>query len=258
MEKDFTGLRLGSFGAHASRFDRCVFAGMRVETATFGSGVAVSEYVDCVFDGARIQRAMAGFARFVRCSFRDVDLREWDGEFVDMVDCVVSGTVRSGQFWGAPLPQSGESRYRSYARGLTEQGLGEPPESVRALMLRTANEFHDNDFSGAELVKTSFRGGADLTRQRLPQGPDYLYVPDAAAAIDAAVARLDAGTVPDDLVGADLQPRVRRFLTGVLGRDVEQGQRQLLVRAKDFASRGAVKPHAAAAVALLADVIKES
>jgi hypothetical protein len=246
-DRDFTGLRLTSFGAVGSGFERCNFAGLRVDNAAFGSGVEVSEYVDCSFDGAVVRRTTGGFARFVRCSFRDVDLREWDGEFVDMVGCVVTGKVRSGQFWGAPLPGSGESRLRSYAKG-----LGEPPESVRQLMTRTANEFHGNDFSGAELIGTYFRGGADLTRQRLPQGPDYLYLPDAAATIAEAVARLDAGTE------TSLQPRVRRFLTGVLSRDVEQGQRQLLVRAKNFASRGVVKPHAAAAVALLSSVIVSS
>jgi hypothetical protein len=74
---DFSGRRLEHFSSEASRLEACRFDKVRIESASFGAGRAPSEYLECSFDGARIRFGPGGFARFVRCSFRDVDLRDW-------------------------------------------------------------------------------------------------------------------------------------------------------------------------------------
>src|SRR3712207_5663627 len=74
---DFSGHRLVALSAIGSRFERCRFERLRVEDASLGSGTEVSEYIECSFDGSRMALSVGGFARFVRCSFRKVDFREW-------------------------------------------------------------------------------------------------------------------------------------------------------------------------------------
>lgn len=98
------------------------------------------------------------------------------------------------------------------------------------------NEFHGNDFTDAELIGVDFRSGIDLTRQRLPTGQDYLYLPAAEATVAQAVDRLAQHSADE------ASERAQRFLSNVLGRSLAEGQRQLLLREKDFQSRG-VKPH---------------
>src|SRR5690242_16792626 len=74
---DFCNRKLKGLSANSSRFVSCRFENMRVETASFGVGQAVSEYVNCSFDGLRFNTAFSGYSRFERCSFRNVDLRNW-------------------------------------------------------------------------------------------------------------------------------------------------------------------------------------
>lgn len=93
-----------------------------------------------------------------------------------------------------------------------------------------------HDFTDADLIDVGFRNGIDLTRQRLPTGDDYLYLPAAEATLAQAAAGLAQGSA--DKVSEDAQ----RFLRDVLGRSLAEGQRQLLLREKDFQVRG-VKPH---------------
>lgn len=107
-------------------------------------------------------------------------------------------------------------------------------------MLRPVNEFHGNDFSGAELIDVSFRG-IDLSRRRLPTGDGYLYLPDAEAATERALALI--GDRPEG-------PEVEKFLRGTLGREIAFGQRQLLLRQADFGKKGE-DPRTLTAFALL-------
>ena len=153
--------------------------------------------------------------------------------------------MRSSQFWGTQPCQRVEREYANYARWHEEQGRGEPPEHVRALLLREVNEFDGNDFSGADLLKVDFRGGIDLSRQRLPCGDDYLYLPDAAATIERAL------TLLPDQVPAELAERVTFFLRGVLGREIDMGQPQLFLRKQDFERKRQVPSDVLAAFDLL-------
>jgi hypothetical protein len=80
------------------------------------------------------------------------------------------------------------------------------------------------DFSQTQFIQPDFRGGIDLTQQRLPPGPECLYVADAPSAI----ARLQSG-----LEGWKPNPEVRRVAliwADSLTRIVKKGQRQLLMR----------------------------
>src|SRR5881397_1662986 len=97
---DFSGRSLDWLTVVESRFERCRFERMRVERASFGAGMTQSEFVECSFDGSRILSLASGFSRFVRCTFRDVDICDWGGEYLDLVDCVFSGRLKSAIFWG--------------------------------------------------------------------------------------------------------------------------------------------------------------
>ena len=187
----------------------------------------LTEYIDCSFDGARLKSVIAGFSRFVRCSFRDVDIKGLGDDYLELVDCVFTGKLRSTVFWGAPPQPNARLRYESHLRFLAREGRSEPP-GYRELALRESNEFHGNDFSGAELIGVSFRG-IDLAEQRLPTGAGYLYLPDAEAAINRAVEMI--GDRPEG-------PDVEKFLRGTLGREVSFGQRQLHLRQADFDRKG--------------------
>lgn len=175
---DFSGRRLLSFAAIGSRFEECRFDNTIIESAHFGGGreAEVSEYIGCSFDGLRTSSKIGGFERFVRCSFLNVDLREWFCFSTEMVDCTFSGRLRGCVFNGHNPHQiqqpSGFARLRR--RGKL------PTPTARA------NEFHGNDFSDAKLIDTAFRTGIDLIRQKLPTGSDYLYVADAAGKLDLA------------------------------------------------------------------------
>jgi hypothetical protein len=144
-EVDLSGRRLVQLAAVGSVFERCRFEGMRVQAASLGAGVAVSEFVDCSFDGSRM-RLSGGFTRFVRCTFQDVDLRDWDGQYLELIDCLVTGRVRSSKFWGTPEPLGARNRLASYTRWRQQRGMSPPTEQIQALYLRERNEFHGNDF----------------------------------------------------------------------------------------------------------------
>jgi hypothetical protein len=200
---DFSGRGLEQFSSEGSRLEACQFDKMRIQSASFGAGRAPSEYVECRFDGARIRFGPGGSARFVGCSFRDVDLRDWFCFRVELVDCVFTGRMRHSFFNGTV------------------------PEHERAFVGRERNEFRGNDFSGMKLEDVGFRTGIDLTQQRLPSGPEYLYLPDAAAAVQRARAEVVQW---DDL---DRRREAMVFNNG-LEEDVAKGQRQLLLRPDDY------------------------
>lgn len=242
---DLSGRRLVQLAAIGSVFERCRFERMRVDAASLGAGVAISQFIDCSFDGSNI-RMGGGFNRFVRCSFCNVQLRDWDGQYLEMIDCVITGQIHSSQFWGSPDSLSARNRLASYTRWREKQEMDPPTEEINALYLREKNEFHGNDFSDAELVNVSFRAGIDLSRQRLPSGDDYLYLPAAAEAIDRALNLLPRHTTDENL-----RTGIDRFLRGTLMREINKGQRQLLIRAKNFARKGAIPPAVSAAVDLL-------
>lgn len=202
---DFSGRKLAQFSAVGSRSEACRFDHARIDGASFGGGRETSEYVQCSFDGALVRFGPGGYARFVHCSFRNVDLRDWFCFAVELVDCTFSGRLRKAFFNGTV------------------------PVEKRAAAGRDRNEFHDNDFSAMTLIDVGFRTGIDLTQQRLPSRPEYLYVPDAAAALQRARASVIGW---DDL---DLRQSAMVFIK-ILEEEIAAGQRQFFLRPADYAS----------------------
>lgn len=212
---DFSGRRLDSFQSDNSTFDSCRFDRLRLKyCASFGSGRKQSVYRDCSFDGAKLCMGIGGHYRFERCSFRDVDLWEWFCFEVEIVDCVFTGKLRGVVFNGRVQ----DSAY---------DPLKDEEFDPRVLLGRERNEFHGNDFSGAELIDVAFRTGIDLTKQRVPSGPDYLYIPDALTTLQRARA--------EAISWASSEVR-RVVLIWIESRleDVKRGQKQMLYRVKDY------------------------
>jgi len=207
VRADFSGRQLEQFVAVEARFERCRFDGIQIRDACFGEGRRTSHYVECSFDGGRITGRPRGNARFERCSFRDIDIREWFCFSVEMIDCVFTGKLHKVVFNGSV------------------------PDFVRQRIRRDRNEFHGNDFYGAKLIDVAFRAGIDLTLQRLPIGPEYLYLPDARSAIASARRQLIEWTEPDRRSDA------LALLRG-LESETEGGQEQLFLRPADFRGIG--------------------
>lgn len=215
--EDYSGRDFFQFGAIGSILTRCRFDKARIEHAQFGAGREPSVFVECSFDGVRMDIGPGGYTRFVRCSFRDIDLRDWFCFTVELVDCTFSGRMRKAIFNGAV------------------------PEEDRALLGRDRNEFHGNDFSAMDLIDVAFRTGIDLSQQRLPSGPEYLYLPEPEAVLQRA--RLAV------LGWQNLELR-RPAMAMVNGfeEDVKNGQRQLLLRAKDYSGYSSLPQEAVARV----------
>jgi hypothetical protein len=202
--EDYSCRKLMQFCTIGARLEECRFDKTRINCAQFGAGRDMSEFVACNFDGAHIEMGSGGYSRFVGCSFRDVDLRSWKCFAVEMIDCTFSGRLRVGIFNGTVRKDD------------------------RMIVGRDRNEFHGNDFSGMELIDVGFRTGIDLSQQRLPTGPEYLYLPDAATAVSRALTGL-----ADWTQDVELHRVATSFVKG-LEEEVVKGQRQMLLRAEDY------------------------
>ena len=160
--ENYSGRTLLQFASIGSHLHACNFGQIEIQSAAFGGGRETSEFVDCTFDGARMNMAPGGFSRFVRCSFQNVKIRNWICFTVEMIDCTFSGRLDTAIFNGAV------------------------PEDERAIIGRACNEFYGNDFSALDLRDVTFRTGIDLTKQILPSGKDYLFLPYAAVTVSRA------------------------------------------------------------------------
>jgi hypothetical protein len=203
----FSGRKLNKMLMSAGSFTRCEFTDMRIGNWVTGAARAtVTRYTECVFDRSRIRFNPGGLARFERCSFRDVDLRDWMCFETELVDCVLTGRLR-----------------RSFFNGTVREEL------VEALG-RTSNEFRDNDFSGMDLIDVDFRTGIDLGLQRLPTGAQYVYLPDAERALQRAREQVIAsGRVRLWGEHGEVVPVIDIPL-----KNVRNGQRQVLFRKDDY------------------------
>jgi len=209
---DFRDRRLQQFSAEGCRFEGARFDGAVIESASFGAGRRVSEYVGCSFDGAKLRMGPGGHARFVDCTFDGATIDHWFCLAVEIVGCTFSGRLSKAVFNGSV-----------------------PPDK-REVAGRQINRFEGNDFARVTLIDVGFRTGVDLTRQRLPEGDEYTYLPNAADAVRRAGIAYNAW---DD---SEAKRQARGVLV-VMEEDVAGGQRQLLVRANDYprASRPAIK-----------------
>lgn len=209
---DYAHMNLLGFTSIGSQFESCSFEGTRIGHGYFGAGQAASRYVDCIFDGVRAHFGAGGYARFERCSFRDVLLEDWFCFAVELVDCTFTGRLRRAFFNGSVR------------------------ETDVPVVGRVRNEFTGNDFAKMDFEDVDFRTGIDLASQTLPTGPEYLYVPDAPRALASARAHV--------LAWEDLDSR-RLALVHLrsLDESVTAGQSQLLLRLDDYPrnSRPAVR-----------------
>jgi uncharacterized protein YjbI with pentapeptide repeats len=154
MERvDFSGIRFERFRAEACVFVDCNFSRITSRTGGTLGYYPGSTYVGCNFHKADLRRISPGWARFERCAFTDVRMRDWMADNASFVDCVFSGRIVRSAFYGR----------RTFL--YPDETTSPPP-----------NEVIGNDFANAELVDVSFRSGVDLSRQRLPDGPNYILV----------------------------------------------------------------------------------
>ncbi|MCW6005679.1 hypothetical protein K1W54_13985 [Micromonospora sp. CPCC 205371] len=120
-----------------------------------------------------------------------------------MIDCTFSGRLKKVVFYGR-------------LGGIYTMESGQ-----------RLNEFRGNDFSGADLAQVEFRWGIDLSRQVLPTGSDYVYLPDSAATL----ARLRL--VVDGWPEADRRRRAVMMIE-IFEREVTLGQTQALLRVSEW------------------------
>jgi hypothetical protein len=205
----FSGRKLDQMLVSAGSFTRCEFTDMRIGNWVTGAArTTVTTYTECVFDRSRIRFNPGGLARFERCSFRDVDLRDWMCFETELIDCLFTGQMR-----------------RSFFNGTV-------PEELMEALGRTSNEFRGNDFSEMDLLDVDFRTGIDLSLQRLPTGEQYVYLPDAESALQRAREQiLASGRVRLRGAHGEVVPVIDVTL-----KTVRNGQRQQLLR-KDTYSR---------------------
>lgn len=196
---DYSALDLTYFGTVGCRFENCKFDKLCVDDTAFGSGRELTEFVGCSFDNSIFTRG-GGFTRFIGCCFQSTVLRKWTCFKAEFIDCTFTGRLQTCIFNGTV------------------------PEEDRSWVGRQRNQFRGNDFSGAELIDVAFRTGIDLSQQHLPTGPDYLYIPDAEAAINRAQLGL-----ADWKAGTELQ-RLAQVIVTVQANAVADGQLQLLIR----------------------------
>jgi hypothetical protein len=185
--------------AVGSRLENCRFENAQIQDASFGAGREMSEYIECSFDGVRFDHG-SGLARFVRCSFKNIDFRNWLCFGTEMIDCLFTGRMEGCIFNGTVM------------------------KGYQLFLGRERNEFYGNDFSGMAFMDVTFRTGIDLTKQRLPLDPGYLYLPDAPAALARAK------SAAHEWSDSELRRQVLLFLES-FEFELEGGQRQLLLRA---------------------------
>lgn len=215
--KDYSFRKIGKFAAIGSTLRRCSFKDAQIDDATFGAGQEMSEYVECIFDGIQIGHA-TGHARFIRCTFSSMQIREWMGQTTEFIDCTFGGRLRTAMFFGRI-----------------------PIEELRRALGRERNEFRGNDFSNTQMTDVSFQGGINLEEQQLPSGPNYLYLANGPAAMGRLKAELEKWQAVPEAKKSAL------ILAQILTKIVESGQKQLFLQppgyyemSEDASSRAAV------------------
>jgi hypothetical protein len=200
--EDFSGCKLVQFCTIGSHLERCLFVGAHIEYPQFGSGREMSEFIECVFDNMRLV-GIGGRCRFVRCSFRNIHGHSWIFNQAELVDCAFTGQLRKAIFSGTV------------------------PQQYRKELRRERNEFYGNDFSGMDLIDVEFRAGIDLTKQRLPSGPQYLYLSDAETIVRHAISQVATWPESEDR-------KTAQAILDALSDEVKAGQRQLFLRPGDY------------------------
>lgn len=119
-------------------------------------------------------------------------------------------------------PLSRERDLESLKNAWTHHGRSLQPAEYLKIVGRLRNEFRGKNFRDADLFDVDFRKGIDLSLQRLPDKPQYVYLPDAAAALNYV-----RGVVADmpDPPSTDAAQ-----MLAILEKEITGGQVQLLLR----------------------------
>jgi hypothetical protein len=153
----FSNLKLDGLTVTESSLHGCSFEDLRARSSYFGAGVRQSTFENCVFRRCTLIFGAVGNARLMGCRFESCRLENMIGTALELIQCTFQDTtIKGGVFHG---------------------------KTDDPALRRTRNEFRDNDVSGAELDNVDFRGGIDLTRQKLPTGEKYLFVGDTCQAL---------------------------------------------------------------------------
>jgi uncharacterized protein YjbI with pentapeptide repeats len=157
--ENFSNLKLDGLTVIESSLRGCTFEDVRARSSYLGSGLRQSMFEDCVFRRCTFTFGAVGNARLVGCRFESCRLENMFGTELELIECTFQDTTIRGSVFHGEIGDSAHLRPR-----------------------RTRNEIRDNDFSGAELENVDFRGGIDLTRQKLPTGENYLFIGDTCQA----------------------------------------------------------------------------
>lgn len=205
---DFSKLDIGHFCPVKCRFLSCSFAKSHIRNACFGGGPHATLYQDCDFTGLRFRSMACGRARFERCRFEDVRVGIWICMNAEFVDCTFSGHLKTTIF-----------------SALDPNVLILPKEER---LKHRPNEFRGNDFTRCTYLDVTFRGGIDLSLQRLPDDAKHGVIQDAALAIPRLRSAIASWKDPE------LRGNAHRILGGLL-EEVRDGQEAVFVSTTGFA-----------------------
>jgi len=205
---DFSGRHFEHLSTDGSTFIDCDFSRCRFETGYLDNS-RQSVFRRCRFDRSNLKKLLPGPGRFEDCSFEEMKLTDWWPDSAEFIGCRFSG-----RFVGL------------YLAG-TPQFPNDTPD--RLIPWRTRNEFHDNDFSRAELVFPDFRYGVPLSSSSWPTGPEYVFLDRWQERLVRAIAEVATWSDTADREAALWFIRLHRV-------DGREEQAEILLRPSDFVS----------------------
>jgi len=155
-DSDLSKASFDQLAVTSSTFVRCDFRLVFFEPKwqpIFSAGPR-NVFIECHFERADLRRIHPGQARFEGCTFDDALLDGWTSYCAEFVDCHFSGRIVNVRFHGRPWGADGPAVL--------------PPREI--------NEFRGNDFRKAELIRSAFVNGLDVSAQRWPDGGEYVYL----------------------------------------------------------------------------------
>lgn len=195
-----TGARFDAMHVVSPYMRDCVFEDVRVDHfAAVGHRGVPLEFVNCIFKNCDITANLVTNSSFESVTFSGGWLRGWRCLGSSFINCAFSCQVVSGFVDASP-----------YAG------------SQRANVSR-------NDFSDADLCDFEFRGGVDLTQQRLPTAPPYRVVWDCRGLLDYLSTKVTIKSIDDPSRKSDLEV----FAT-LLNANLQGGQHHQLLDSREL------------------------
>lgn len=211
VSEDYSRRRERKWVTTESKFERCSFAGIRATDFDFGAAWAPSNFTECSFDDVNIRAEIPGFATFERYTFARAKMYKWICYGIEFIDCSFDEAIIRDCVFSATV---------------------KPSQSARTD--RVENSFSGNDFSRADFFSVIFKGGVDLSRQRLPTGEGYLLIEDAPTVFRRALADVQSWT---DL---DAKRYAEVFLRAAI-ESMGRSQQQYLLSPHDLTHSNPVK-----------------